>query len=240
MKKRIIFIACIFIWTIFQSNDALAITPTKSNTTDPTSPLYYNNDIPNNAAVSANKEAAKFANNPLNKGVVDAIITANGGQCGIECAAELGRAAANDTVDAVIWDAAWKSTDQTSISEWDPVATPTTTEVAGKTKSSWGPDDMTSTDFRLDPSFLTPSEKIYKKGTIGNIKDILANIGKYLLIATTTIAVLSIVVGGLMISTTWPTDRAAKGKTIIMLNIMAVIVALFSYSIIKLVSWIIA
>jgi preprotein translocase subunit SecE len=43
-----------------------------------------------------------------------------------------------------------------------------------------------------------------------------------------------------MISTTWPTDRAAKGKTIIMLNIMAVIVALFSYSIIKLVSWIIA
>jgi hypothetical protein len=61
---------------------------------------------------------------------------------------------------------------------------------------------MTSTSFRLDPSFLTPSEKIYKKGTIGNIKDILANIGKYLLIATTTIAVLSIVVGGLMISTT--------------------------------------
>lgn len=101
---------------------------------------------------------------------------------------------------------------------------------------------MTSTEFRLDPSALSPSEKSndYKKGTKMNLKAILANIGKYLLIATTTIAVLSIVVGGLMISTTGPTDRAAKGKTIIMLNIMAVIVALFSYSIIQLVSWLIA
>lgn len=106
--------------------------------------------------------------------------------------------------------------------------------------SSGGPSDMTSTSFTLDPNDLSPSEKKYKGGTKTNFKTILANIGKYLLIATTTIAVLSIVVGGLMIATTGPTDRAAKGKTIIMLNIMAVIIALFSYSIIKLVSWLIA
>lgn len=99
---------------------------------------------------------------------------------------------------------------------------------------------MTSPDFSLNPNDLSPSEKKYTGGTKANFKDILANIGKYLLIATTTIAVLSIVVGGLMISTTGPTDRAAKGKTIIMLNIAAVVVALFSYSIIRLVSWIIA
>lgn len=98
---------------------------------------------------------------------------------------------------------------------------------------------MTSTSFTLNPNDLSPSEKKYTGGTKVNFKNILANIGKYLLIATTTIAVLSIVVGGLMISTTGPSDRAAKGKTIIMLNIAAVFIALFSYSIIKLVSWII-
>lgn len=99
---------------------------------------------------------------------------------------------------------------------------------------------MTSASFTFDPNSLSPSEKRYTSGTSINLKTILANLGKYLLIATTTIAVLSIVVGGLMISTTGPSDRAAKGKTIIMLNITAVVVALFSYSIIKLVSWIIA
>lgn len=106
--------------------------------------------------------------------------------------------------------------------------------------SNWGPNDMTSTDFRLNPNDLSPSEKKYTSGTRTNFKTLLANIGKYLLIATTTIAVLSIVVWGLMISTTGPTDRAAKGKTIIILNITAIIVALFSYSIIRLVSWLIA
>ncbi len=106
--------------------------------------------------------------------------------------------------------------------------------------ASWRPNDMTSTSFKLDPKFLSPSNKPYNGGAKQNLKDILANIGKYLLIATTTIAVLSIVVGGIMISTTGPSDRAAKGKTIIMLNIAAVILALLSYSIIRLVSWLIA
>ena len=99
---------------------------------------------------------------------------------------------------------------------------------------------MTSPSFTLNPNELSPSEKKYTGGTKLNLKIILANVGKYFLIATTTIAVLSIVVGGLMISTTGPTDRAAKGKTIIMLNITGVIIALFSYSIIRFVSWIIA
>lgn len=113
-------------------------------------------------------------------------------------------------------------------------------ELGGQNSTQGGSDDMTSTNFRLNPSDLSPSQKKYNQGTGGNLKTILANVGKYLLIATTTIAVLSIVIGGLMISTTGPSDRAAKGKTIIMLNIMAVVVALFSYSIIRLVSWLIA
>lgn len=99
---------------------------------------------------------------------------------------------------------------------------------------------MTSTSFTLDPNDLSPSEKRYTGATRANFQALLANIGKYLLIATTTLAVLSIVVGGLMISTTGPSDRAAKGKTIIMLNIMAIVVALLSYSIIRFVSWLIA
>ncbi|NDK19441.1 hypothetical protein GW819_01230 [Candidatus Gracilibacteria bacterium] len=107
-------------------------------------------------------------------------------------------------------------------------------------KSVDDPNSMTSPNFTLDPNSLSPSEKKYTGGTRANLKLLLANIGKYLLIGTTTIAVLSIVVGGLMISTTGTSDRAAKGKTIIMLNIMAVVVALFSYSIIRLVSWLIA
>ena len=82
---------------------------------------------------------------------------------------------------------------------------------------------MTSTSFLLDPSNLSPSEKTYKDGTKRNFKEMLATIGKYLLIATTSLAVLSLVIGGLMISTTGPSDRAAKGKTIIMLNITAII-----------------
>ncbi|MFA6090528.1 MAG: hypothetical protein WC774_02005 [Candidatus Gracilibacteria bacterium] len=103
-----------------------------------------------------------------------------------------------------------------------------------------GPNDMTSTEFRLNPNDLSPSEKKYTGGTKTNFKILLANIGKYLLIATTTLSVLSIVVGGLIISTTGPSDRAAKGKTIIVLNITAIVIALFSYSIIQLVSWLIA
>lgn len=98
---------------------------------------------------------------------------------------------------------------------------------------------MTSTDFLFNPNDISPSQKKYIYGTRMNVKGFLANIGQTLLIAVTTIAVLSIVVGGLMIATTGTTDRAAKGKTIIMLNIVSILVALFSYSIIKLVSWII-
>lgn len=106
--------------------------------------------------------------------------------------------------------------------------------------TSGGKDDLMSTDFRLDPNGLSPSEKRYTGGTKKNLTDFLKTIGNTLLIATSTIAVLSIVVGGVMIATTGPSDRAAKGKTIITLNIIAIFVALFSYSLIRLVSWIIA
>ena len=98
--------------------------------------------------------------------------------------------------------------------------------------------DLSTTFFTLDPGKFSPSTKVYDKGTKGNFDQLLANIGKYLLIATSTMAVLSITIGGIMIATTGPSDRAAKGKTIISLNIMAILIALFSYSIIQIVRWV--
>ena len=70
-----------------------------------------------------------------------------------------------------------------------------------------------------------------------NLTNFLGNMGKTLLIAISTLAVLSITIGGLMIATTGPSDRAAKGKTIISVNIIAIIIALSSYSIIQLARW---
>lgn len=83
-------------------------------------------------------------------------------------------------------------------------------------------------------------ERRYTGGTKDNITNFLTNAGKYLLIATMTLAVLGVTIGGIMIATTGPSDRAAKGKTIIQLNIMAVILALLSYSIIQFVRWLLS
>jgi len=127
----------------------------------------------------------------------------------------------NETGEFRLW---WDATNDNSLG-WSP--------------SGW-PNDLMSTDFRLDPNGLSPSEKRYTGGTKVNLTNLLKTIGNILLIATSTIAVLSIVVGGVMIATTGPSDRAAKWKTIITLNIIAIFVALFSYSLIRLVSWIIA
>lgn len=68
----------------------------------------------------------------------------------------------------------------------------------------------------------------------------LLNLGKMLLIGVSTLAVLSITIGGIMIATTGPSDRAAKGKTIISLNIIAIVIALLSYSIIQIVRWVLS
>jgi cytochrome b subunit of formate dehydrogenase len=48
---------------------------------------------------------------------------------------------------------------------------------------------------------LSPSENKYDKGTDGNIKFILYNIGTTLLIVIPMLAVLFIVVGGIMMAT---------------------------------------
>lgn len=106
--------------------------------------------------------------------------------------------------------------------------------------SNGGSNDLMSPEFTLNPGQLSPSTERYDQKTVWNLKTLLMKIGNILLIATSTLAVLSIVVGGVMIATTGPSDRAAKGKTIITLNIIAIFVALFSYSLIRLVSWIIA
>lgn len=72
-----------------------ASTPTKSNTTNKDSPLYFNNDLKNNEALS---QAAKdFATNPANKAQADAIVAQNGNQCWIQCAAAMDAASKSDS-----------------------------------------------------------------------------------------------------------------------------------------------
>lgn len=103
-----------------------------------------------------------------------------------------------------------------------------------------GVGNFASKSFTLDANSFSPATNKYRSGTAMNFTSLLANIGKYLLIATTTLAVLGITIGGIMIATTGPSDRHAKGKTIISLNIMAIVLALLSYSIIQFVRWLLS
>lgn len=73
-----------------------------------------------------------------------------------------------------------------------------------------GSNNFASPGFQLEANTLTPATKKYNSGTQTNLTSFLATAGKYLLIATTTLAVLSITIGGIMIATAGPSDRHAK------------------------------
>ncbi len=67
------------------------------------------------------------------------------------------------------------------------------------------------------------------------------HVSNLLLIAIATLAALLIAVAGLrMAFSSVNPDEAAKGKTMLKFNLMALAVALLSYAIVNVVSWIIS
>ncbi|MDD2487319.1 MAG: hypothetical protein PHS92_03045 [Candidatus Gracilibacteria bacterium] len=104
------------------------------------------------------------------------------------------------------------------------------------TESSAG--DMRSSSFKFDVSSLSPSTKKYTQGG-NNVKALLATITNLLLIILPTISVLFMVSGGIMIiASGGASEKVTKGKNIVIYNIVAIVIALLSYSIIRLVIWI--
>lgn len=67
------------------------------------------------------------------------------------------------------------------------------------------------------------------------------HVSNLLLVGIATLAALLITVAGLrMAVSAGNTDEASKGKTMLRFNIMALAVALLSYAIVNLLSWIIS
>lgn len=96
-----------------------------------------------------------------------------------------------------------------------------------------------STGFTLELSGITPTNREYTKGS-DNIPEFLKRVTRILLIVISTLAVLSIVIGGFyMVTSGGDSEKANKGKIIITYNIIAIFVALLSYGIIQFVIWII-
>lgn len=113
-------------------------------------------------------------------------------------------------------------------------ATPTTT-----TPSASQGDTIMGTKFEINTTTFSPSANPIgaKDGNLAN--GIIEKIATMLLVVIPLFAVVSIIVGGIfMITAGDSSERASKGKTIIKLNIIALILALLSYSIVQLVLWI--
>lgn len=67
------------------------------------------------------------------------------------------------------------------------------------------------------------------------------HVSNLLLVGIATLAALLITVAGLrMAVSAGNTDEASKGKTMLRFNIMALAIALLSYAIVNLLSWIIS
>lgn len=93
--------------------------------------------------------------------------------------------------------------------------------------------------FKLDPSTFSPSAKPYTAGS-GNIANMIGDLVRLMLIAISTLAVISIAIGGAMMSVSGGnTDRVSKGKAIVIHSLQALAVSLSAYLIIKFVSWVI-
>lgn len=134
--------------------------------------------------------------------------------------------------------------------EWaalrDKVATNATNANNTANNSSNNSNDLTSPGFMFNPSDLSPSSNKYERGW-DNVKLLLTGdsssgklgIANLLLIVLPTISVLFMVYGWIIIIiSAWVSEKVTKWKQIIVNNIIAIVVALLSYSIIKLVIWI--
>lgn len=100
-------------------------------------------------------------------------------------------------------------------------------------------NDLMSKEFVLDVNSLTPWETKHNSWAKKNIADVLNQIVKFLLITIPTLATMFIVVGALkIILAWWDSTKINNWKTIITYNIIAVCLALLSWSIVQLIIWI--
>lgn len=99
--------------------------------------------------------------------------------------------------------------------------------------------DITKTDFMID---LTNLDPLTSGNTIavgrGAVTEILAKLADVLLFIMPLVAAASLIIAGYYyILSAWDTEKATQSKKIIQWNAVAISVALFSYAIIKLVSY---
>ncbi len=88
--------------------------------------------------------------------------------------------------------------------------------------------------------FRLSSGDPYDEGA-DNITALIANIVNILLVAIATMAGLFIVIGGIILmASAGDSSRAGMAKSIITYNLLAIIMALLSYSIIQFVSWVLS
>lgn len=117
----------------------------------------------------------------------------------------------------------------------------TSEQTPASTTPTSGGNRIDQTGFSFDPRTVSPSSFRYDRGSKGNLQMLFEHVSNLLLIAIATLAALLIAVAGLrMAFSSVNPDEAAKGKTMFKFNLMALAVALLSYAIVNLVSWIIS
>lgn len=99
-------------------------------------------------------------------------------------------------------------------------------------------NSFTGKNFMIDVGKLSPSENKYTNWPQANISSLLERATQILLIVIPTLAVLFIVIWWIkMITAWWDSSKISSAKNIITYNIIAVAVALLSFSIIQLIVW---
>lgn len=102
-------------------------------------------------------------------------------------------------------------------------------------------NDLASSGFKFNANDVSPSSFRYDKGSRSNLQWLAERVSNVLLIGIATLAALLIAVAGLrMALSAGNTDEASKGKTMLRFNVMALAIALLSYAIVNLLSWIIS
>lgn len=101
-------------------------------------------------------------------------------------------------------------------------------------------NDFSSKDFSIDISKLSPWENPYTNWPKENISNVLNKITQLLLVIIPALASIFIVVWWIkMITSGWDSSKISSAKNIITYNIVAIVIALLSYSIIQLIIWLI-
>lgn len=115
------------------------------------------------------------------------------------------------------------------------------TATSATSQSCPDPTSLCSSQFTFETSSASPSSFKYDRGSKGNIQMLFEHASNILLIGIATLAALLITVAGLrMALSAGNTDEASKGKTMLRFNVMALGIALLSYAIVNLLTWIIS